>query len=150
MESRQIRSRAWLLDAEFDVAGHPRLVDIATDTIFPEYVRACFEIRAPYLNQRMKGLVLLSFSMPTAVSSLRNREVVPVTGILYDTRVVCESTVQDIFCGVDSLAVRWGALHFGPSTDILQLNDHPAFILLNAYAYGCLLSLVTPPDTPYY
>jgi hypothetical protein len=42
--------------------------------------------------------------------------------------VVCESTVQDIFRCVDCLAVRWGALHFGPSTDILQLNDHPAFI----------------------
>lgn len=43
--------------------------------------------------------------------------------------VETQSTVQDIFCCVDCLAVRWGALHFGPSTDILQLNDHPVFIL---------------------
>jgi hypothetical protein len=36
----------------------------------------------------MKGLDLLSFSMPTALSSLRNRGVVPVVGILYDSRMV--------------------------------------------------------------
>ena len=86
--TNQTRSRAWILHAEFDVAGHPRLADIRTDTLFPEYVRECFDAPASYLNQRMKGLDLLSFSMPTALSSLRNRGVVPVVGILYDSRMV--------------------------------------------------------------
>jgi hypothetical protein len=93
---KQIRSRAWHLHAEFDVAGHPLLADIQTDKLFPEYVRECFDVPASYLNQLMKGLVLLSFSIPTAVSSLCNRGVVPVVGILHDSRVVCESTVQQV------------------------------------------------------
>ncbi len=62
-QSYQTRSSVWILHAEFDVvAGHPRLADIRTDKLFPEYVRECFDAPASYLNQRMKGLVLLSFS----------------------------------------------------------------------------------------
>jgi hypothetical protein len=125
---KQIRSRAWLLYAEFDVAGHPRLADIQKDKQFPEYIREYFDAPALYLCQRTKGLLLLSFSMPTAVSSLRNRAVVPVVGIIYDSRVVCENTIQHIFRGVDGLTVRWGALEFGPGTDFLRLHDHPAYI----------------------
>ncbi len=48
---KQIRSCAWLLHAEFDVAGHPLLADIQTDKLFPEYVRECFDVPASYLNQ---------------------------------------------------------------------------------------------------
>ncbi len=95
---KQIRSRAWLLYAEFDVAGHPRLADIQKDKLFPEFFREYFDAPASYLCQRMKELLLLSFSMPTAVSSLRNRAVVPVVGILYDSRMVFESTVQHTRC----------------------------------------------------
>jgi hypothetical protein len=124
----QVRSRAWLLHAEFAVADHPLLADIQNDKIYPEYVRECFRARDPYLNKHMKELKLLSFSVLTALSSLCNREVMPVVGILYDTRVLCENTVQGIFHGVDGLNARRGVLHFGTGTGLLQLHAHPAFI----------------------
>ncbi len=54
----------------------------------------------------MKGLHLLSFSTPTTLSSLYNQEVVPVVGILYDTRRIYESTVQGIFHGVAKLTLN--------------------------------------------
>ncbi len=76
----------------------------------------------------MKGLHLLSFSTPTTLFSLYNQEVVPVVGILYDTRLIYESTVQGIFHGVVRLTVKWGALHFGPGKGCLHLHDHQAFI----------------------
>ncbi len=64
---KQIRSSAWLLHAEFDVLGRQLLADIQTDKLSPEYIQESFDAPASYLNQCMKGLVLLSFSMPTAV-----------------------------------------------------------------------------------
>ena len=126
--SEEIRSRAWLLVAEFTIAGHPLIADIRSDKLFPEYVRKCFEAQSSYFTKHMKGLMLLSFSMPTALSSLRNREVVPVVGILYDLHLVYESTVQGILRGVDGLNTTWGALHFGPRTDCQSLDEHPAFL----------------------
>ena len=55
-------------------------------------------------------------------------------GILYDSRLVFENTVQAIFRGVDGLSATWAALHFGPGTKFPSLNDHPAFITLDALA----------------
>jgi hypothetical protein len=136
----QIRSRAWLLHAEFHVAGHSQIADIRTRQIFPDYVRRIIDTRASYFNQRMKALVLLSLStlMPTDMSSLCNREVVPVLGILYDSRLVFEDTVQAIFRGIDGLTARWGALHFGPGTDFPSLNEHPAYIRFLAERLVCM------------
>ncbi len=101
--TEQIRSRAWFLHAEFHVAGHPQIADIPTKRIIPEYVRNIIAARAPYFNKHLKALALLSISMPTDMSSLCNREVVPVFGILYDSRLVFENTVQAIFRGFDGL-----------------------------------------------
>ncbi len=126
--TEQIRSRAWILHAEFHVAGHPQIADIQTEQIFPEYVRNIIATRASYFNKHLKALALLSISMPTVMSSLCNREVVPVFGILYDSRLVFENTVQAILSGVDGLSATWAALHFGPGTKFPSLNDHPAFI----------------------
>jgi hypothetical protein len=53
---------------------------------------------------------------------------VPVFGILYDSRLVFENTVQAIFRGVDGLYTTWAPLNFGPCTKYPSLNDHPAFI----------------------
>ncbi len=49
-----IHARAWLLDAEFDVALHPQLAnaDSDTDQIFPERLRQYFDDRAAYLKKR--------------------------------------------------------------------------------------------------
>ena len=91
--TEQLRSRAWFLHAEFHLAGHPQLVDIQSERIIPEYVQRIIATRAPYFNERMKALALLSISMPTDMSSLCNRDVVPVFGILYETRLVFENTV---------------------------------------------------------
>ena len=126
--TEQIRSRAWFLQAEFHIAGHPQIADIQTEQIFPEYVRNIIATRASYFNKHLKALALLSISMPTDMSSLCNREVVPVFGILYDSRLVFENTVQAILSGVDGLSATWGALHFGPGTEYPTLHDHPAFI----------------------
>ena len=114
--TEQKRSRAWFLHADFHVACHPQIVDIQTEQIFPEYVQNIIATRASYFNERMKALVLLSISMPTVMSSLCNREVVPVFGILYDSRLVFENTVQAIFRGVDGLSATWAPLYFGPCT----------------------------------
>ena len=114
--TEQIRSRAWFLQAEFHVAGHPQIADIQTEKIFPEYVRNIIATRASYFNKHLKALALLSISMPTDMSSLCNREVVPVFGILYDSRLVFENTVQAIFRGVDGLSATWAPLYFDPST----------------------------------
>jgi hypothetical protein len=126
--TEQIRSRAWFLHAEFHVAGHPQIADILTKRIIPEYVQNIIAARAPYFNKHLKALALLSISMPTDMTSLCNREVVPVMGILYDSRLVFENTVQAIFRGFDGLCTTWAPLHFGPGTKYPLLNDHPAFI----------------------
>ncbi len=65
---------------------------------------------------------------PTDMSSLCNREVVPVFGIFYDSRLVFENTIQAIFRGVDGLYTTWAPLYFGPGTKYPSLNDHAAFI----------------------
>jgi hypothetical protein len=122
-----VRSRAWLLHAEIAVTGHPWIANIQTDQILTEYVSTMFGARDSVFAQRMKGLILVSFSMPTALSYRRDPGFVPVVGILYDLRVVCASTVENIFSCVDGLTARWGPLHFCPGTTVPSLNDHPAY-----------------------
>jgi hypothetical protein len=132
--TEQKRSRAWFLHAEFHVADHPQIADIQTEQLFPEYVQNIIATRAsgnnilnvfwmPYFNERMKALVVLSISKPTVMSSLCNREVVPVFGILYDSRLVFENSVQAIFRGVDGLSATWAVLHFGPGTEYPSSRD---------------------------
>ncbi len=82
--TEQLGSRAWFLHAEFHVACHTQIVDIATKRIISEYVQNIIAACAPYFNKHLKALALLAISMPTDISCLRNREVVPVFGVLYD------------------------------------------------------------------
>jgi hypothetical protein len=117
--TEQLRSRAWFLHAEFHVAGHPQIVDIPSKRIIPEYVRNIIAARAPYFNKHLKALALLSISMPTDISSLCNQDVVPVFGILYESRLVFENTVQAnqaILRCVDSFSATLAPLYFGPGT----------------------------------
>ncbi len=53
---------------------------------------------------------------------------VPVFGILYDSRLVLEYTIQAIVRGVDGLYTTWATLYFGPCTKYPSFNDHSAFI----------------------
>jgi hypothetical protein len=103
-----IRARAWLLHAEFDVAEHPQIANPATNRIFPIYVEKCLDGRGAYLDQKMKGMTLISLSLPTDLSSLHNRGVVPVSGIFHGSHEVSMGTIQALFRGISGLATTWG------------------------------------------
>ncbi len=108
--TEQLQSRAWFLHAEFHLACHPQIVDIQTERIIPEYVQNIIASRVPYFNECMKALALLSISMPTNMSSLCNREVVPVFGILCDSRLVFENpsfAVLPIFISVQAQRIHY-------------------------------------------
>ncbi len=66
------RARAWYLFAQFDVVKHPRLVNTDKDQILPEYVREIIAAREKYLDARIQGLKLITYAMPTTLSSLQN------------------------------------------------------------------------------
>ncbi len=70
-----------LLDTEFSVAGHLQIPVFRPNEYF---------LISSYLNKNTKVLALLSISKPTDMSSLFNREVVPVVGNLYDSRLVID------------------------------------------------------------
>ena len=59
------QARAWFLCAQFHVAEHTRLANSDTDQLFPDYVREIFATREKYLDKRMKGLHLITYSMPS-------------------------------------------------------------------------------------
>ena len=88
------QARAWFLCAQFHVAEHTRLANSDTDQLFPDYVRKLFATREKYLDRRMKGLHLITYSMPTTLSSLQNRDVVPVDAIFHGSQLVSQRTVE--------------------------------------------------------
>ncbi len=93
---RTMCARAWRHDAEFDVAEHPQLANPDTNHIFPEYLGRCVDGRAGYLADRMNGMTLISFSMPTdlkVLNSPRIQGAVPVIGIFHGTHLVSMDTV---------------------------------------------------------
>jgi hypothetical protein len=73
-----------MLHAEYNVE-HQELANPDTNHIFPEYIQKGFESCATYLAKHMKGMTLISFSMPTNLTSLCNRGAVPVLGIFHVT-----------------------------------------------------------------
>jgi hypothetical protein len=79
---------ARMLNAEFDIAEHPQLADHNTNQFFSEYVTGIFRGRDPYLAHNLKGTTLISFSLPTDLSSLSDRGVVPVLGIFHGSHEV--------------------------------------------------------------
>ena len=106
-------ARAWYLFAQFHVAEHTRLANPETDQLFPDYVREVFAARAKYLDRHIKGLRLITYSMPTTLSSLQNRGVVPVDAIFHGSHLVSQRTVEAIFDGLAGLTAHWGALYYG-------------------------------------
>ena len=123
-----VRARAWVLNAEFDIAEHPQLANPDTNQIFPEYVKGIIHGRSPYLAHNMKGTTLISFSMPTVLSSLSNRDVVPVLGIFHGSHAVSMGTVQALFGNIRGLTATWGDLRFGPGETYRSFNEHPALL----------------------
>ncbi len=105
---------AWVLNAEFNIAEHPQLAYPDTNQIFSEYVKGIFCGRDPYLADNMKGTTLISFSMPTDLSSLSNRDVVPVLGIFHGSHAVSMDKVQALLSNIRGLNSTWGELRFGP------------------------------------
>ncbi len=93
--SSSVRARAWVLNAEFDIAEHPLLADPDSNQIFSEYVKGIFRGRDPHLANNMKGTTLISISMPTTLSSLSNRDVVPVLGIFHGSHAVKATLPRD-------------------------------------------------------
>jgi hypothetical protein len=61
----------------------------------------------------MKGLDLISFSMPKDCSSLHFIDAVPAVGILYGTHEISLQTVQQMFGQIDGFAAAWTPLYFG-------------------------------------
>ena len=88
-----IRARAWMLDAVLDVDSHPQLVNTNRDEISHEYVKKMFESCESYLACTMKGLNLISFSMPKHHSTLMYKTAVPVVAILHGTHEISLHTV---------------------------------------------------------
>jgi hypothetical protein len=76
-------ARAWRLEGEFDVAEHLQLANPDTNHIFPEYLARCVDGSAGYLADRMKEMMLISFSMPTDLNSPRIQGSVQVIGIFH-------------------------------------------------------------------
>ncbi len=98
--------RAWMLNAEFNIAEHPQLADHDTNQIFLEYVKGIFRGRDPYLAHNLKGTTLISFSLPTDLSSLSDRGVVPVLGIFHGSHEVSiMGTVQALFGNIRGLSL---------------------------------------------
>ncbi len=126
-----VRSRAWLLHAEFAVTSHPRIANNQTDQILPEYISTMFLTPAIHFSLNWWKDWFL-YNSQCCLPTLRDPGFVPMVGILlYDLHVVCASTVENlnIFSCVDGLTTRWGPLHwhFSPCTTVPSLNDHPEY-----------------------
>jgi hypothetical protein len=121
-----------MLDAVLDVDSHPHLVNANNHEteISHEYVKRIFQRcdlhRANTLNT-MKGLDLISFSVPKHRSSLLNRNAVPVTAILHGTHEISLHTVQAMFGRIEGFWSAWKPLYYGPGTLYKALEDHAMY-----------------------
>ena len=99
MADKRIRARAWVLDAVFDVHSHPHLVSTNNNetAISPAYVTKIFEGCEKFIASNMRGVDLISFSLPTDRSSLANKNAVPVVAIVHGTHEISLPTVQAMF-----------------------------------------------------
>ena len=122
----RIQARAWILDAIIDINLHPLLVNKNSDKteISQEYIRKFFESCNSWIAKTMKGLNLLSFSMPKDRSSLRCMNEVPVVGILHGSHAVSLQTVQAMFGRINGFATAWTPMYFGPGTPCKAFTDH--------------------------
>ncbi len=100
-----------------------------------------FRGRDPYLANNMKGTTLISFSMPTNLSSLSNRDVIPVLGIFHGSRAVSMGTVQALSGNIQGLTTQWRELRFGPGEALKSFHAHPALL---AFLHGSSLGGINP------
>ncbi len=66
--------------------------------------------------------------MPTDLSSLSNRDVVPVLGIFHGLHAVSMGTVQALLSNIRGLNATWGELRFGPGETYRLFHEHPAVL----------------------
>ncbi len=123
---QSVSACAWLLNAEFDVAEQPQLTKTDSNQILREYLKGIYSGQAPNLAQKMKGMTLISLSMPTDLSSLSNRDVVPVLGIFHGSHAVSKVTVQALFGNIRGVTTTWGDLQFGPGETYRSSTSCPA------------------------
>ena len=86
----------------------------------------CDSFRATKLNS-MRGLDLISFSMPKHHSSLLNKNAVPVTAILHGTHEINLHTVQAMFGRIEGFRAVWTPIDYGPGTMYRAFEDHPMY-----------------------
>ncbi len=79
--------------------------------------------RAPYLAQKMKGMTLISLSKQTDLSSLSNRDVVPVLGIFHGSHAVSKGTVQALFGNIRGVTTTWGDCNLALAKHIDHVCD---------------------------
>ena len=126
----QVRARAWMLDAVFDLNLHPHLVNTNNGDIEHEYVRKVFHECDLYCSKTlntMRGLDLISFSAPKHSSSLLNKLAVPVVAILHGTHELSLNIVQAMFGRIQGFWSLWTPIDFGPGTLYKSLEDHAMF-----------------------
>ena len=106
----RIRSLAWMLDAVFDVNLHQNLVN--KREISHKYVEKIFESCEKIIVNTMKGLDLISFSLPKQRLGMANKNAVPVTAILHGTHEIRIKTVQAMFARMEGLWTMPCTKHF--------------------------------------
>ena len=83
-----------------------------------------FESCESYLAYTMKGLNLISFSMPKHQSTLMSKAVVPVVAILHGTHEISLHTVQAMFGRIKGFQSMWTPIFYGPGTLYKAFEDH--------------------------
>ena len=133
-----IRARAWVLDAVLDVTLHPDLLIVnGNETeISHQYVEKIFESCEKIIANTMKGLDLISFSLPKQRLGMTNKNAVPVTAILHGTHEISIKTVQAMFARMEGLWTSWTPLYFGPGTWYKALEDHAMYETRFTYDQG--------------
>ena len=75
----------------------------------------------------MRGLDLISFSIPKLRSSLLYTNSVPMTAILHGTHNISQQTVHEMFCRIQGFFIVSTPLHFGPGTLYKTFEEHPMY-----------------------
>jgi hypothetical protein len=82
---------------------------------------------------KMKGVDLISFSMPKRRSSLLNKNAVPVLAILHGTHEISLHTVQAMLGQIEAYCSAWAPIYLGPSTLYTALQDHGHHAMYKAF-----------------
>jgi hypothetical protein len=132
MTDVRIRARAWVLDAVIEVASHPHLLIVNGDEteISHQYVekmlKQCESYGVNTLNT-MRGLDLISFSIPKLRSSLLYKNSVPLMAILHGKHNISQQTVHEMFCRIQGFYLASTPLYFGPGTMYKTFREHAMY-----------------------